>query len=194
MDIKSEIKSFVKLDHRLSARIRLDTLGEPVRQASEIFAHSGDTKFWWPVMAVLWLVGNPFWKQWAITIALGIGLAASILWPIKHLVNRRRPVGLWGMKTRKNDPQSFPSGHACRSFLLATVATGIGPAWVAVLLWIWAPLVSISRVSMGVHYLSDVMGGILLGVLVGLLWLFIHVGALQLLLSASLLILHLPLW
>ena len=37
---------------------------------------------------------------------------------------------------------------------------------------------------MGVHYLSDVIGGFLLAVLVGLFWLYFHEGALQLLLSA----------
>jgi membrane-associated phospholipid phosphatase len=36
---------------------------------------------------------------------------------------------------------------------------------------VWAPLVALSRVAMGVHYLSDVVGGFILGVLAGLLML-----------------------
>ena len=194
MDLKSEFKSIHKLDKRLSDRIRLDNLPRLIRHTSELFAHSGDVRLWWPVLVLLWLFGNTFWKQWAITVAIGIGLLALFILPIKHLVNRRRPVGLWAMHTRHKDPESFPSGHAARTFLLAVLATGLGPLWIAILFWIWAPMVSLARVSMGVHYLSDVIGGFLLAVLVGLLWLYFHEGALQLLLSASLSILHLPLW
>jgi membrane-associated phospholipid phosphatase len=38
-----------------------------------------------------------------------------------------------------------------------------------VVLWIWAPLVALARVAMGVHYLSDVIVGAILGVIVGIL-------------------------
>ncbi len=194
MDLKSEFKSIHKLDKRLSDRIRLDNISKPIRRTSELFAHSGDVRLWWPVLFLLWLFGNSFWKQWAIALAIGIGLLALAILPIKHLVNRRRPVGLWAMGTRRKDPESFPSGHAARTFLLAVLATSLGPPWIAILFWIWAPLVSLARVSMGVHYLSDVIGGFLLAVLVGLFWLHFHEAVMQLLLSASLSLLHLPLW
>jgi undecaprenyl-diphosphatase len=35
-------------------------------------------------------------------------------------------------------------------------------------LWIWAPLVSIARVAMGVHYLSDILAGAVVGIVVAL--------------------------
>jgi undecaprenyl-diphosphatase len=44
-----------------------------------------------------------------------------------------------------------------------------GPAWFAAILWIWAPLVGLSRVGMGVHYVSDILAGAVLGVLMGAL-------------------------
>jgi undecaprenyl-diphosphatase len=37
------------------------------------------------------------------------------------------------------------------------------------MLWVWAPLVALARVSMGVHYLSDVVAGAILGIIVALL-------------------------
>jgi len=40
---------------------------------------------------------------------------------------------------------------------------------VAVALWVWAPLVALARVAMGVHYLSDIVAGAILGVIVALL-------------------------
>jgi membrane-associated phospholipid phosphatase len=33
---------------------------------------------------------------------------------------------------------------------------------------VWAPLVALARVAMGVHYLSDIVAGALLGLVVGL--------------------------
>ncbi len=86
---------------------------------------------------------------------------------IKFTVRRRRPEGEWGGIYRKTDPHSFPSGHAARSALLATLAIGLGPAWFGFLLLIWAPLVILSRAAMGVHYLSDVVVGAIMGVIIG---------------------------
>jgi undecaprenyl-diphosphatase len=52
--------------------------------------------------------------------------------------------------------------------MLVVMAIGLGPAWLAVLLIIWAPLVSLARVAMGLHYLSDVLAGMALGLIMGL--------------------------
>ena len=53
-----------------------------------------------------------------------------------------------------------------RAFLIATIAAGLGPSWLASALWIWAPLVALARVAMGVHYLSDIVAGAVFGVFV----------------------------
>ena len=58
--------------------------------------------------------------------------------------------------------------------LIVTIAAGLGPGWLAVALWVWAPLVALARVAMGVHYLSDVLAGALLGILVALLGLQVY--------------------
>jgi len=44
----------------------------------------------------------------------------------------------------------------------------LGPAWFAIALVIWAPLVAIARVAMGVHYVSDVVAGLGVGMLMGI--------------------------
>jgi undecaprenyl-diphosphatase len=55
--------------------------------------------------------------------------------------------------------------------MLAVLALGVGPGWLGGLLLFWAPLVSLARVAMGVHYLSDILAGILLGAAMGwLVW------------------------
>ena len=93
---------------------------------------------------------------------------------IKFSVRRRRPQGEWGGIYRNTDPHSFPSGHAARSFMIAVLASGLGPTWLAIVLWIWAPLVSLARVAMGVHYFSDILAGIVVGLVVGLIGLQIY--------------------
>ncbi len=194
MDIKSEFKSVLKEDKRLSAVIRLEGLPPSFRMLFAILARSGDSKFWWPALILLWLFGATFWRYWAVTAAIGIAMAVAAQWIIKHLVKRARPAGDWDRRARTRDPNSFPSGHATRLFLLVVLATALGPAWLAMLFWIWAPVASLARVVMGVHYLSDVIGGLLLGMVVGLLWLSVHEAVLQALLTVSLRTLHLALW
>jgi undecaprenyl-diphosphatase len=93
---------------------------------------------------------------------------------VKFLVRRRRPEGEWGGIYRNTDPHSFPSGHAARAFLIAVVGAALGPAWLGILLWVWAPLVALARVAMGVHYLSDVVAGALFGVIVALIGLQVY--------------------
>ena len=88
--------------------------------------------FWWPVFILLWLFGGIFWRQWTVTVVIGMALAAAAQWIVKHLIRRDRPAGIWGRKTRHKDPNSFSSGHATRTFLLAVLSTGLGPAWLAV--------------------------------------------------------------
>ena len=51
--------------------------------------------------------------------------------------------------------------------MIAVVFLGLGPLWLGLLLLAWAPLVGLARVAMGVHYLSDVLAGWILGLLVG---------------------------
>ena len=93
---------------------------------------------------------------------------------IKFLVRRRRPEGEWGGIYRNTDPHSFPSGHAARSFLIAVLATGLSPVGLASALWIWAPLVALARVAMGVHYISDIVAGAVFGLIIALIGLQVY--------------------
>ncbi len=125
-------------------------------------------------MGLLWLLGNSFWRPWALTVLLSIiGLAVLVL-AFKFSIRRRRPEGEWGQFYRATDPHSFPSGHAARAGLIATLAIGMGPGWLAIVLCIWAPLVALARVAMGVHSLSDIVAGGALGILAGIVVLLIR--------------------
>ena len=161
-------RSILELDARLSDRLRVAERPGLIRTLAVFFAHSGDSWFWGLGLFLLWRFGDPFWKQWAVTLFAIIAVLAVTVLMIKLIVRRRRPEGEWGGIYRNTDPHSFPSGHAARAFLIAVLASGLGPLWLALLLWVWAPLVSLARVAMGVHYLSDIVAGAVLGIIVGL--------------------------
>jgi membrane-associated phospholipid phosphatase len=154
-------------DVRLTARMRIAERPGPLRTVASLLAHSGDSWFWLIGFVLIWLIGPPAWRATVQSLALAVLLTAGLVLAIKFSVRRRRPEGSWGGIYRSTDPHSFPSGHATRASMLAVLSTALVPPWLALLLVIWAPLVSLARVAMGVHYLSDVLAGVVLGVLLG---------------------------
>lgn len=158
-------KNIVSLDEKITDALRLKESGNKIRPAGIFFAHSGDSWFILAVLFVVWLIRRDSWHYtMAVMAASTIALAVLVI-IIKFSIKRRRPEGDWGAIYRKSDPHSFPSGHAARTAMLATLAALLGPLWFAIALIIWAPLVSLARVAMGVHYFSDVVAGIVLGII-----------------------------
>ncbi len=164
------LKRLLELDRDVSYAWRVAEKPGLLRSFAMFFAHSGDSWFWGAALLLLWLVANQtFWKLWAVYEFWWISILAALVMTLKFTIKRRRPEGEWGAIYRNTDPHSFPSGHAARAFLIAVLATFLGPDWLAVVLWIWAPLVAVARVAMGVHYLSDILAGALVGILVALI-------------------------
>ena len=156
-------------DARYSLALRIPAAARWRRRLAATLAHSGDSWFWLLGLAWVWVSGIPAARSWALAVAATIGLLAVTVLALKRLVRRARPEGEWGQIYRATDPHSFPSGHAARAFLLAVLVTGWGPNWLAPILWMWAPLVGLARVALGVHFLSDIVAGAALGLLGGLL-------------------------
>ena len=154
-------------DARLSAAMRMAENHRFIRTVAAFLAHSGDSWFWLIGLALLWWLGTDYWKTRAIAFAIGVVATAAVVFAIKFLVRRRRPEGEWGQIYRQTDPHSFPSGHAARGVMLAVLALGIGPCWLGAVLLPWALLVGLARVSLGVHYLSDVLAGMVVGAVMG---------------------------
>ncbi len=156
-----------ELDRRYSLRLRVAEKPGPLRAAAIVLAHSGDSPLWIVLLPLVWWLGAPFWKTEARLAFIGVWVAAAVTQALKLIVRRQRPAGEWGQGYRKLDPHSFPSGHAARAFMLASVALLLGPPGWAAAMMAWAVLVSLARVAMGVHYLSDILAGAALGIVCG---------------------------
>jgi len=123
------------------------------------------------VLAALWAWyrGNKKYA-WGYGIALVSGLIARyvVAAAIRHFYMRPRPFVELGVSHIVNDTaSSFPSGHTIFMFALATVVYKFNKK-IAWLLYALGLLIGIARVAGGVHYPSDILGGIVLGILTGI--------------------------
>lgn len=168
------LRTIIELDKKYSSQLRIAEKPGLLRSIAIFFSHSGDSWFWLVGLFLLWYFGDFTFKKFATIIFFGIGGLAVVVFAIKFLFKRQRPQGDWGGIYRSTDPHSFPSGHAARAFMIAFLATLLTPFWVALAFCVWAPLVAFSRVTMGVHYLSDIIVGAIVGILVGLFGLQIY--------------------
>ena len=94
---------------------------------------------------------------------------------LKAVIGRSRPdqAGLQvtegGVPVREPTSSSFPSGHTLAAFCAATVMHQRGDRSGTALLFTSATLVGVSRVHLGAHHASDVVGGALIGTALGLI-------------------------
>ena len=91
---------------------------------------------------------------------------------IKHVVKRIRPChSLDDDEQLINRPRfySFPSGHTTASFAMVGVSVLRCQVITFVPIIILASLISFSRIYLRVHYLTDVIAGVLLGTSCGML-------------------------
>jgi undecaprenyl-diphosphatase len=98
------------------------------------------------------------WRRATTTVAGAYALNTAV----KLVLRRRRPE-LAGLPPLIGTPTrlSFPSAHACASFAGARCYSRLGLP--APPLYALAATLSLSRVYLGVHFPSDVLGGALLG-------------------------------
>lgn len=120
----------------------------------------------WFVFSLL-LLARKRTRRWGIMSVLA--LFAALLsgeFIIKNIVARARPfTHIPGLSLLIPKPltYSFPSGHTASSFAAATVIAFMDKRlgrWALVL----AALIAFSRLYLSVHYITDILAGILLGV------------------------------
>ncbi|MCR2810339.1 MULTISPECIES: phosphatase PAP2 family protein [unclassified Microbacterium] len=101
-------------------------------------------------------------RAWSAAFFLTAEAAsAGAVQVLKHLFGRARPEDIIII----SDYGSFPSGHVANAATLATVAVLLFPRlWVLLVGIAWVLLMALSRTALHAHWLSDTLGGALIGV------------------------------
>jgi membrane-associated phospholipid phosphatase len=116
---------------------------------------------------VLLLVRRPWGALYFIAASAA---SAGVVQLLKSLFGRARPEDM----LVTSDFGSFPSGHVANAATIAIAVAVIAPAaWVWVSGAAYTVLMALSRTYLGVHWLTDTIGGVLVGVGVALIvWAF----------------------
>lgn len=130
--------------------------------------HLGDAGWFWILLGILLLIPKKTRKAGiAALMALAIGALITNV-ALKNIVARIRPYEMVEGLRLLIEPQpdfSFPSGHTCASFGAALAMYSFLERKWGIPLVILAVLISLSRLYVGVHYPTDVIGGAVVGVL-----------------------------
>jgi undecaprenyl-diphosphatase len=121
----------------------------------------------------IWLVISIFLILYKKTRRIGLyallgyvlcSLSVDIL--LKNIVQRPRPFTLYEAiipLIKEPSSYSFPSGHTVKAFSVAFILYRIWDKRIGVVFIIIASLIAFSRIYLGVHFFSDIVGGILVG-------------------------------
>ncbi len=156
------------LDQRLSASLAIPRQMRLLRLLALIAAHSGDSPLWLigAIVALIW--GNGAWWGFGGRVLIGTLVAGSAATALKWFFRRQRPPGDGLGFYSRFDRHAFPSGHAGRCACLAVLLAPLLPLWGIAPLASWVLMVGLARVALQVHFISDIVGGWIAGLLVGL--------------------------
>jgi undecaprenyl-diphosphatase len=127
---------------------------------------------WMWLLVVVWL--GLLDRSLLMLLIVASGLSNVTLIILKGMVRRPRPCDVFPgaqfverpTKYFPSDDQSFPSGHVINAFAAGSVIAFGYPLAIPGLLAV-ALSIAISRLTLGLHYLSDVVAGALLGLAIG---------------------------
>jgi undecaprenyl-diphosphatase len=154
-------------DRKISARLVLPREAYFPRLLAFVAAHSGDSPLWMlgAVVALIW--GDSAWWGFGGRVILGTLAAGSATTTLKWLFRRRRPPGAGMGFYSRFDRHAFPSGHAGRCACVALLLIPLLPACAVAPLAAWVVSVGLARVALQVHFTSDIVGGWITGLLIG---------------------------
>lgn len=128
--------------------------------------HLGDAGWFWIILGIVLLIPKKTRKAGiAALAALAIGALITNV-ALKNIIARIRPYEVVEGLKLLIEPQSdfsFPSGHTCASIGAALAMYPFLERKWGIPLVILAVLISLSRLYVGAHYPTDVLGGAVVG-------------------------------
>src|SRR5579864_6135042 len=156
-------------DHRVMRRVNRWKAPRWIRYWMIAATRIGDGWLWYGLAGILLIAGGPN-RFAAVSVAASAALAGVVVFKgLKKISHRPRPCHLephcWS-KVLPPDRFSFPSGHTMTAFSIALVLGYFYPSLQAPLLFL-AVSIGVSRIVLGMHFVSDVLAGMVLGAALG---------------------------
>ncbi len=167
------------LDERFSRYLYTHRLSARADRLLKLYTRLGDGYVWALIVLLILIADGPkFLALVLLQVLPSLAVSLGLYWIVKLSAKRKRPfdaIPEFKALVPPLDKFSFPSGHTMNNLAIAMTVLLSVPA--AGLLMIGLPLTwGFLRVYFGVHWLSDVVGGFVLGIasfaLGRLLWIF----------------------
>lgn len=136
-------------------------------KASRLFSRLGDG-WLYVLVGLISLFLNGLEDSYFWCLAIAFAVERPVYYILKNVLKRDRPFN--SSITIKNhivpsDQFSFPSGHTSAAFLFFSISASFA-TFLLVPLFTLAALIGFSRVILGVHYPTDILVGMLLGLFI----------------------------
>lgn len=160
------IRSYIeRRDHRLMRKVHRWRAPRWIRLWMIYSTRAGDGWLWYLLGIILLAFGGSDGRQAAGSAAAAAGMGIILFRLLKRLSGRKRPCVLerhcWAV-ILPPDQFSFPSGHTITAFAVA-ISVGLRYPDLMAFLIFCALSIAASRIILGMHFLSDVVAGCLMG-------------------------------
>jgi undecaprenyl-diphosphatase len=163
------LRSIDRRDQNLMRRLNGWRPPRWVRMLVILATRAGDGWLWWMLGLIILVAGGDDRYHALEAASLSAACAVLLFLRIKKLTGRKRPCAVathaWAILLPP-DQFSFPSGHSMTAFAVAIPLGLYYPAMLPGVLFCAASIAA-SRVLLGMHYLSDVVAGSMLGGVLG---------------------------
>jgi len=138
----------------------------PLTSVFRGISHTGDGHIYIGLALLALMSQEALHIDWVKSVLLAFLFELPVFMALKVLFKRARPfvqLSTCYQAVQPSDEFSMPSGHTAAAFLMATL---IAYFYIdlAPLVFIWASLIGVSRVFLGVHYPTDIAAGAALGI------------------------------